>query len=63
MNATHLIYRVEHAGQQVHVVCVDGSWRQLQGDLFGQYTPVSLVDPADCRVLAPVVPLNQSIQF
>ena len=56
MNATHLIYRVEHAGQQAHVVCVDGSWRQLQGDLFGQYTPGSLVDPADCRVLAPVVP-------
>lgn len=56
MSTTHLIYRVEHEGQQIHVVCADGSWRQLRGNLFDQYTTGSLVDPAECRVLAPVEP-------
>lgn len=56
MSATHLIYRVEHAGQQIYVVCADGGWHQLRGDVFDQYTTGSLVDPAECRVLAPVLP-------
>ena len=56
MNDPHFIYRVEQGGRRLHVVQVGGGWHRLDGDLFGHYTPGEQVDPAECRVLAPVEP-------
>ena len=56
MNDPHFIYRVEQGGRRLYVVQEAGRWHQLDGDLFGHYTPGAQVDPAEFRLLAPVEP-------
>ena len=53
---TKSIYRVEHGSGLFHVIQSGGRWHRLEGDLFGDYTAGPQIDPADCRVLAPVEP-------
>jgi 2-keto-4-pentenoate hydratase/2-oxohepta-3-ene-1,7-dioic acid hydratase in catechol pathway len=55
-NTTKRIYRVEHAGRQLHVIEVDERWCQLEGDLFGDYAAGAPIDAKDVRWLAPVEP-------
>jgi 2-keto-4-pentenoate hydratase/2-oxohepta-3-ene-1,7-dioic acid hydratase in catechol pathway len=52
------IYCVERAGRVFHVVERDGELRLLQGDLFGDYTPGTVLDGglSGVRILAPVHP-------
>ena len=50
------IYRVERAGREQHVMRSGEAWHVLEGDMFGAYEAGDAVDPASCRLLAPVVP-------
>ena len=50
------IHRVEQAGQERFVVRRDEAWHHLEGDPFGAYEAGASVDPAACRLLAPVTP-------
>jgi len=50
------IFRVEHKGQPRHVVEQDGTWRLVEGDLFGGYEAGETIPSAGHRLLAPVEP-------
>ena len=54
--AATLIYRVEHAGQPQFVLATEDGWHRLEGDVFGAYRAGASIDPAACRLLAPVTP-------
>jgi 2-keto-4-pentenoate hydratase/2-oxohepta-3-ene-1,7-dioic acid hydratase in catechol pathway len=50
------IYRIEHRNQPRHVVAEDGSWRLLEGDLFGDHELGDAVSTANQKLLPPIEP-------
>jgi 2-keto-4-pentenoate hydratase/2-oxohepta-3-ene-1,7-dioic acid hydratase in catechol pathway len=50
------LYRVEHEGGPRYAAERDGVWRLVAGDAFGKFTEGPEIDPAQARVLAPVLP-------
>ncbi|NUR56962.1 MAG: fumarylacetoacetate hydrolase family protein [Acidobacteria bacterium] len=56
MSAGRRFYRIDYRGTPRHAIEADGSWRLLEGDLFGAYEPGEVVSAHDHRLLAPVVP-------
>ncbi|HXH04995.1 MAG TPA: fumarylacetoacetate hydrolase family protein [Vicinamibacterales bacterium] len=53
---TGRLYRLVLDGAPVHVIERDGEWRRVDGDIFGEWRPGAVVDPAGARRLAPVEP-------
>ena len=49
-------YRIEYDGAPRHAIEDGGTWRLLDGDLFGRYTAGDEIAPTGHRLLAPVVP-------
>jgi 2-keto-4-pentenoate hydratase/2-oxohepta-3-ene-1,7-dioic acid hydratase in catechol pathway len=49
-------YRIEHAGAPRHVIEERGTWRLLEGDLFGRHAAGDEIASAGHRLLAPVTP-------
>jgi 2-keto-4-pentenoate hydratase/2-oxohepta-3-ene-1,7-dioic acid hydratase in catechol pathway len=49
-------YRIQHDGAPRHVVEGDGTWRVVEGDIFGSWTPGAEVPSTGHRLLAPVMP-------
>lgn len=49
-------FRIEHHGQPRHVIDEGGSWRLLEGDLFGRYEPGDVIASRGHRLLAPIAP-------
>ena len=50
------VYRIEIDGEAQLALERDGAWSLLDGDLFGDYRPGAALDPAELRVLPPVIP-------
>jgi len=50
------LYRLDIGGHEQYALEREGSWRALEGDLFGDYRPGAPLDPGGCRVLSPVTP-------
>ena len=48
-------YRIEHQGAPRHAVEDNGTWRLIDGELFGAHTPGAEIAP-QTHVLAPVLP-------
>ena len=49
-------YRIDHKGSPRHAIEEGGTWRLVDGDLFGTYRAGEEIAPAGNRVLAPVLP-------
>jgi 2-keto-4-pentenoate hydratase/2-oxohepta-3-ene-1,7-dioic acid hydratase in catechol pathway len=49
-------YRIEYRGAPRHVVEEVGSWRILEGDMFGDWVPGDEIANTGHRLLPPVVP-------
>lgn len=49
-------YRIEYKGSPRHAVEESGTWRLLDGDLFGAYRAGEEIAPQGHRLLAPVLP-------
>ena len=49
-------YRIEYHGSPRHAIEEGGTWRLLEGDLFGSYRAGDEIAPDGHRVLAPVIP-------
>ena len=49
-------YRIEHEGAPRHVVEEGGTWRLLEGDLFGRHTAGREIASTGHTLLAPVMP-------
>jgi 2-keto-4-pentenoate hydratase/2-oxohepta-3-ene-1,7-dioic acid hydratase in catechol pathway len=49
-------YRIEHQGTPRHVIEEDGTWRLLEGDLFGHYSAGAEIAAPRDGLLAPVLP-------
>lgn len=48
-------YRIDYKGSPRHAIEEGGTWRLVDGDLFGAYRPGEEIAPAE-RLLAPVLP-------
>jgi 2-keto-4-pentenoate hydratase/2-oxohepta-3-ene-1,7-dioic acid hydratase in catechol pathway len=49
-------YRIQHDGAPRHVVEDDGTWRVVEGDVFGSWRAGAEVPSAGHRLLPPVMP-------
>ena len=49
-------YRIDYKGTPRHAVEEDGTWRLVDGDLFGSHTRGQEIAPQGHRLLAPVLP-------
>jgi 2-keto-4-pentenoate hydratase/2-oxohepta-3-ene-1,7-dioic acid hydratase in catechol pathway len=49
-------YRIEHKGTPRHAIEEQGTWRLLEGDLFGMHRAGDEIAPSGHRLLAPVLP-------
>ena len=49
-------YRIEHDGAVRHAVDEEGTWRLVDGDIFGEWQAREAIPSVGRRVLAPVVP-------
>lgn len=49
-------YRIEYKGAERHAIEEGGTWRLLDGDLFGTHTAGEEIAAAGHRLLAPVLP-------
>jgi len=52
----HRVFRVEDRGEPRHVVEREGTWRLVEGDLFGEHTEGETIPSNGHRLLAPVSP-------
>lgn len=50
------LYRVDDNGQVRHAIERDGTWRLVEGDVFGRYELGQTIDASRARLLAPVTP-------
>ena len=50
------LYRVNIDGRNCYAIERDGTWRELDGDLFGAYETGTELDRAVARLLPPVMP-------
>jgi 2-keto-4-pentenoate hydratase/2-oxohepta-3-ene-1,7-dioic acid hydratase in catechol pathway len=50
------LYRIVHGGTARHVIERDGTWRLVEGSIYGAYQPGASVSPEGARLLAPVEP-------
>jgi 2-keto-4-pentenoate hydratase/2-oxohepta-3-ene-1,7-dioic acid hydratase in catechol pathway len=50
------LYRILHEGAPRYAAEQDGTWRLVEGDVFGRYTAGAEIDRETARVLAPVLP-------
>jgi 2-keto-4-pentenoate hydratase/2-oxohepta-3-ene-1,7-dioic acid hydratase in catechol pathway len=50
------LYRMLLDGAPIHVIERNGEWRRVEGDVFGDWRPGPVVDPAAGAWLAPVGP-------
>ena len=50
------LYRIDYQGTPRHAVEEDGTWRLVDGDLFGSHTRGQEIAPQGHRLLAPVLP-------
>ena len=49
------VYRIEHRGSPRHAIEEGGTWRLVEGDLFGRYRAGEEISP-QAQLLAPVLP-------
>jgi 2-keto-4-pentenoate hydratase/2-oxohepta-3-ene-1,7-dioic acid hydratase in catechol pathway len=49
-------YRIDYKGTPRHAVEEGGTWRLIEGDLFGSRQPGEQIAPAGHTLLAPVMP-------
>lgn len=49
-------YRIEYKGQPRFAVETEGTWRLVEGDIFGAYKPGESIASNGHRLLAPVMP-------
>lgn len=50
------LYRIEHDGVPRYVADRQGTWRLIEGDVFGQFTEGDEIDKEGAKLLAPVLP-------
>jgi len=50
------LYRVQHDGASRYVAERDGTWRLVDGDIFGRFTEGAEIDKEGATILAPVLP-------
>jgi 2-keto-4-pentenoate hydratase/2-oxohepta-3-ene-1,7-dioic acid hydratase in catechol pathway len=50
------LYRVELDGRSAYVAERQGTWRLVDGDIFGRFREAAEVDPEQLEFLAPVTP-------
>jgi 2-keto-4-pentenoate hydratase/2-oxohepta-3-ene-1,7-dioic acid hydratase in catechol pathway len=50
------LYRIEHGGQPLYAAERQGTWRLVDGDIFGHFTEGPEIVSEGLRVLAPVSP-------
>ena len=56
MHVIRRIYRIEYRGESRHVVERDGTWRLVEGDIFGDHGDGEEIPSSGHRLLAPVSP-------
>jgi len=49
-------FRIEHKGTPRHAVEEDGTWKLVEGDIFGRYEAGEALPPRGHRLLAPIEP-------
>lgn len=50
------LYRIEHGGMPLYAAEREGTWRLVEGDIFGEYREGAELSPDTLRILAPVRP-------
>ena len=50
------LYRIEHEGAPRHAAEREGTWRLVEGDIFGAWSEGPQISSEGVRVLAPVQP-------
>jgi 2-keto-4-pentenoate hydratase/2-oxohepta-3-ene-1,7-dioic acid hydratase in catechol pathway len=50
------LYRIEHGGTSLYAAEREGTWRLVEGDIFGTYTEGPEIAHDKLRLLAPVTP-------
>jgi 2-keto-4-pentenoate hydratase/2-oxohepta-3-ene-1,7-dioic acid hydratase in catechol pathway len=50
------LYRIDHSGAPLYAAEREGTWRIVDGDIFGNFREGPVIDREGLRVLAPVLP-------
>jgi 2-keto-4-pentenoate hydratase/2-oxohepta-3-ene-1,7-dioic acid hydratase in catechol pathway len=50
------LYRIDHSGAPLYAAEREGTWRIVDGDVFGKFREGPVIDSEGLRLLAPVLP-------